>query len=273
MNRAGSVGGLLLSSVRGSSTTNLAAAYDGNGNVTGLINAADGTICARYNYSPFGDFQRITGPLALQNHFSFSTKFYDQETGLLYYGARYYSPQLGRWIGRDPTSDQVFLNLLLACHNDFINRIDTDGRRDQLLIWTGIFNILGGLAEAFASGCGEEISGGLATAFALAGVLDGGAKASKGFIQLGDGMAAEGDVSEHRKEDLDMQDSVPGIVATEVGGEQVGKIADFLDATIFLANSANSVPLVGWQLKKIVWAEASIDLLEWLDADWEDLNE
>jgi len=35
----------------------------------------------------------------------FSTKYTDDETGLVYYGYRYYSPELGRWINRDPLGD------------------------------------------------------------------------------------------------------------------------------------------------------------------------
>ena len=34
-----------------------------------------------------------------------STKYTDQETGLVYYGYRYYSPGLGRWLSRDPLGD------------------------------------------------------------------------------------------------------------------------------------------------------------------------
>jgi len=37
-----------------------------------------------------------------------STKYTDSETGLLYYGYRYYVPELGRWQSRDPLSDPAF---------------------------------------------------------------------------------------------------------------------------------------------------------------------
>jgi len=32
----------------------------------------------------------------------FSTKYHDDETDLVYYGLRYYNPELGRWVSRDP---------------------------------------------------------------------------------------------------------------------------------------------------------------------------
>src|SRR5439155_7294524 len=48
-----------------------------------------------------------TGPLAFVNPFLFSTKFYDWETGLLYYGHRCYGPSIGRWLSRDPVLDRA----------------------------------------------------------------------------------------------------------------------------------------------------------------------
>jgi RHS repeat-associated protein len=40
--------------------------------------------------------------MAKANPFRFSTKYQDDETGLLYYGYRYYDPGTGRWPNRDP---------------------------------------------------------------------------------------------------------------------------------------------------------------------------
>jgi hypothetical protein len=36
-----------------------------------------------------------------------STKYTDQETGLIYYGKRHYQPEVGRWLSRDPVEDSV----------------------------------------------------------------------------------------------------------------------------------------------------------------------
>jgi RHS repeat-associated protein len=71
-------------------------AYDANGNVMALYDSADGAAAAVYEYSPFGEMLRSEGTYAASNPFRFSTKFADDETGLLYYGHRYYSPSLGR---------------------------------------------------------------------------------------------------------------------------------------------------------------------------------
>ena len=96
---AGGVGGLVAISLNG---TNCFPAFDGNGNLMNLINSADGSIAATYEYTPWGELIRATGPQATNNHFRFSSKWQDDETDLLCYGHRYLSPSLGRWLARDP---------------------------------------------------------------------------------------------------------------------------------------------------------------------------
>jgi RHS repeat-associated protein len=46
--------------------------------------------------------------MATANPFRFSTKFQDDETGLLYYGYRYHDPSTGRWLNRDPLGELGF---------------------------------------------------------------------------------------------------------------------------------------------------------------------
>ena len=82
-------------------------AYDGNGNVSALVNQ-DGTTTARYDYGPFGELVRSSGALAKANPFRFSTKYQDDESGLSYYGYRFYDPLNGRWPNRDPLGESGF---------------------------------------------------------------------------------------------------------------------------------------------------------------------
>jgi RHS repeat-associated protein len=100
------------------------AAYDGNGNVSALVNAADGTLAARYDYTAFGERALTAGPAALLNPFRFSTKYEDAESGLLYYGFRYYNPNTGRWPSRDPIEEQGGNNLYAMLNNNPVNNLD-----------------------------------------------------------------------------------------------------------------------------------------------------
>ena len=80
---------------------------DGSGNVTGLVDASTGNVVATYRYDPFGNLIEKTGTTdaLAANPFGFSTKYFDAETGLYYYGYRYYSPELGKWMTRDPLQE------------------------------------------------------------------------------------------------------------------------------------------------------------------------
>ena len=89
---------------------------DGNKNVMSLIDAA-GTKVAEYVYDPFGRLLSSTGELAEINPFRFSSEYHDDETGLVYYNYRYYSPELGRWIKRDPIEEEGGVNLYAMVGN------------------------------------------------------------------------------------------------------------------------------------------------------------
>lgn len=101
--------------------------YDGNGNVTALVNADNGAVAARYEYGPFGELLRATGPMAFVNPFRFSTKYQDEESGFLYYGYRYYDPTVGRWASRDPLEEKGGLNLFGFVYNSPRQYIDRNG--------------------------------------------------------------------------------------------------------------------------------------------------
>ena len=73
---------------------------------------------------PFGEPLRATGVLADSNPFRFSSKYQDNETGLLYYGYRYYQPIAGRWLNRDPIGEKGGRNIYAFATNDPINRVD-----------------------------------------------------------------------------------------------------------------------------------------------------
>ena len=115
--------------------------YDGNGNVHGMITAGSvtlggtsysaGDIVAAYEYDAFGNTLRESGGYATTNPFQYSTKFTDMETGLIYYGLRYYSPSLGRFVNRDPIGEAGGLNLYGFCQNNAVGLYDILG-----LDWT-----------------------------------------------------------------------------------------------------------------------------------------
>ena len=99
---------------------------DGNGNVRALVqtNAAAPTtsgIVERYAYDGFGRELAGNTPAANSvNSFWFSTKQADAETGMSYYGYRYYDSNNGRWINRDPIAERGGNNVYAMIGNDLI---------------------------------------------------------------------------------------------------------------------------------------------------------
>jgi len=113
MQGAGGVGGLLFLADWPSSIGYNAVAFDGNGNVMALVSMSGGTNCATYEYGPFGEVIRATGPMAKANPFRFSTEHYDDESDIVWYLYRPYSPSTGRFLSRDPIEEIAFKRKML----------------------------------------------------------------------------------------------------------------------------------------------------------------
>ena len=56
-----------------------------------------------------------------------SAKYTDDETGLVMYQLRAYSPGMGRWITRDPIREQGGANIQEFCGNDPVSQVDPKG--------------------------------------------------------------------------------------------------------------------------------------------------
>ncbi len=79
---------------------------DYRGSVVGLYNFTTKEVVEQYRYTAFGDCEAFDSEgLPLKRCLSpwrFSSKRIDEETGLYYFGRRYYAPWMGRWITEDP---------------------------------------------------------------------------------------------------------------------------------------------------------------------------
>lgn len=89
-----------------------------------------GNVVERYRFSAFGlrsimapDFS----PRTMSDYawgFAFKGQFLELDTGYYNYGYRYYSPELGRWLSRDPIGEKGGINLYLMAKNNPIINID-----------------------------------------------------------------------------------------------------------------------------------------------------
>lgn len=157
---AGGVGGLLSMSVVSPANPQLSSdryfyAYDGNGNVRALVkadatNPAASGMVERYFYDSFGrELIGTKDPSASVNDFRFSTKQLDFESGLNYYGFRYYSSKAGRWPNRDAILEKGGLNVYSFVHNSPIANIDVLGNDvSDLFHFSDVFE---GFAQDYVS--------------------------------------------------------------------------------------------------------------------------
>jgi RHS repeat-associated protein len=125
MQGAGGVGGLLMIGA-GTNGTHLYC-HDGNGNVMALVSATNGVSSAEYDYTPFGQLPRATGPMALINTFGFSGQYRDNVTRRILYLYRSYNPDTGTWESRDLIEEQGGMNLYGFVDNNAINKSDSLG--------------------------------------------------------------------------------------------------------------------------------------------------
>ena len=136
---AGTIGGILAANLNG---TTAFYAYDANGNVTDLVDT-NGAVVAQYQFDPYGNTISKSGTLADVNPFRFSTKYLDAETGMYYYGYRQYSPELGRWLSRDPLDEQGGINLYGFVQNDPLDLVDDLGMSIMGGAWGMFFHYFG----------------------------------------------------------------------------------------------------------------------------------
>jgi len=102
---------------------------------TSLLTDATGDIVERYDYNPFGACVAtdVSGGGLVGNPYRFTGRRLDTETGLYYYRARHYTPEMGRFLSPDPIGiwgDILNLgNAYNYCCSNPLNRIDPTGSK------------------------------------------------------------------------------------------------------------------------------------------------
>jgi RHS repeat-associated protein len=81
-----------------------------------------GNITESMSYDEYGNGTPLTG-----EQFGYTGRRFDPETGLYYYRARYYAPQLGRFLQTDPVGDKDDIDLYSYVGNDPLDKTDPTG--------------------------------------------------------------------------------------------------------------------------------------------------
>ena len=98
------------------------------GNVD-LVTERDGKTYEFFTYNPWGEemHQYNANTFSFSSPYRFNAKEKDSETGLHYYGARYYQSKLSMWLSVDPLAHET-LEPYVFTGNNPVMMIDPDGR-------------------------------------------------------------------------------------------------------------------------------------------------
>ena len=181
------------------------------------ITNLDGEVSQHIEYVPFGEVFIEERNNTWNTPYLFNAKEFDEETGMYYYGARYYEQRISLWMSVDPISNydprnsenyldgehnegvyySFNLNPYVYCYQSPVILVDPNGKqvkaikewwmRNQMTTRTlGFIKGVGGVVEA-----GIGAVGGVATSWTGAGgvvgglaVVHGSDVAASGFTQM-----------------------------------------------------------------------------------------
>ena len=106
--------------------------YDLQGNITCLLDHQRRKVVETYCYSVFGEEEilnergRVISDSSAGNPWRYRGKRVDKEVGLMYFGYRYYDPEVGRWISPDPLGAIDGPNLYAYARNNPMKYVDAE---------------------------------------------------------------------------------------------------------------------------------------------------
>jgi RHS repeat-associated protein len=96
---------------------------------TSLITDLDGNIVQHVEYVPFGEVFIEERNNKWNTPYLFNAKELDEETGLYYYGARYYDGRVSLWLSVDPLAEKYpNVSVYAYCFNNSVKLIDPEGK-------------------------------------------------------------------------------------------------------------------------------------------------
>jgi RHS repeat-associated protein len=100
---------------------------------TSLITNLDGEIVQHVEYVPFGEVFIEERNNTWNTPYLFNAKELDEETGLYYYGARYYDSRVSLWLSTDPLQEK-YPGISPFCYTlqNPVNAVDPDGRSTHI---------------------------------------------------------------------------------------------------------------------------------------------
>ncbi|MES2344805.1 MAG: RHS repeat-associated core domain-containing protein [Chlamydiota bacterium] len=108
--------------------------FDAHHNICGLVDPTTKKLAAKYTCTAFGE--ELSSHELFFNPWRYASKRFDLETNLIYFGKRYYDPELARWLTTDPAGFIDSTNFYQYVYNNPFRYTDLNGEfAIPLLIW------------------------------------------------------------------------------------------------------------------------------------------
>lgn len=188
-------------------------------------------------YYPFGStsFQSVDSARDVPaKRYRYTAKERDEETGLYYYGARYYAPWLARWTAADPAGVRDGTNRYQYVHDNPVRYSDVSGKTAGEGSWwdrhgtqvVGVLQIAGGVMEIAAGAAGLAAPTGVTQVLGAAAVVHGADTLTTGIHTLLSG----------RVQDTLTQQAATGTArglgASEQTAQRIGVGVDFVAGVV-----------------------------------------
>lgn len=90
-----------------------------------IVDSSTGEVVKTLRYSEFGEITEETG--TFNTIFGFAGGIRDTDSGLTKFGARWYDPETGRWMEKEPLGFEGSDNFYSYCDGDPVNYVDVTG--------------------------------------------------------------------------------------------------------------------------------------------------
>lgn len=150
-----------------------------------IMTDSDGDLVQHYGYSPYGKEQYKNNTAAFDVSNRYTGQVFDEDIELYYYGARYYDPELARFIQPDTiipgriTDNSQVLNRYSYAMNNPLKYIDPSGHNVVNMIFGffgaifraigGFIGGIGGFVGGFIGGIGGMAAGAIGSIGSIAG--------------------------------------------------------------------------------------------------------
>ncbi|KAJ0417373.1 virulence plasmid 65kDa B protein-domain-containing protein [Aspergillus carlsbadensis] len=206
----------------------------------------DAHLLSYEEFTPYGlsSFAAQSPQLETPKRYRYNGKERDEESGLYYYGARYYAPWISRWINADPGGITDGLNVFVYVRCNPVILSDPNGAESKWLNrGIGALQLIGGALEVTAGAAGMAAPTGVTQVLGAVAIVHGSDTVLTGLETLWTG--------EIQKTATEMiaTEGAKAMGASDQTAERIGAVTDFVagvgpSVAISLTKKATTTALI-----------------------------